>query len=107
MNIETTTEYRPCCIDYAAGYVTYVMLISALEYQIISLSCILANLDLSAFTSLQIVYSINSSKFDIFTTAGIEIIALDDAVKTVEPDVDAVHTFARANIPFDYISAYR
>ena len=83
------------------------MLISVLKYQIISLSWILANLDLSAFTSLQTVYSINSSKFDIFTTAGIDIIALDDAIKTVEPDVDAVHTFARANIPFDYISAYR
>ena len=88
-------------------YVGFRLKLSALEYQIISLSCILANLDLSAFTSLQTVYSINSSKFDIFTTAGIDIIALDDAIKTVEPDVDAVHTFARANIPFDYISAYR
>ena len=93
--------------NYAAGYVTYVMLISALEYQIISLSCILANLDLSAFNSLQIVYTINSSKFEILTTAGIEIISLDDAVKTVEPDVQVVHNFARANVPVDYIAFYR
>ena len=59
------------------------------------------------FTTLRTVYSINSSKFDVFTTAGIEIVALDDAVKTFEPDVDAVHNFARANIPFDYVSFYR
>ena len=62
---------------------------------------------MSAFASLRTVYSINSSKFDIFTTAGIEIIALDDAVKTVEPDVDVVHNFARANVPVDYIAFYR
>ena len=83
------------------------MLNSALKYQIISLSWILANLDLSAFTSIRTVYSINASKFDILTTAGIVRVALDDAVKTVEPDVDAVHNFARANVPFDYISVYR
>ena len=58
------------------------------------------------FTSIRTVYSINSSKFDVFTSDGIRIVALDDAVKTVEPDADAVNNFARANVPFDYISFY-
>ena len=86
------------------------MLIWALKYQIPedeSWWWILANLDLRPFTSLRTVYSINSSKFDVLTAAGIKISdALDDAVKTVETNVEAVYNFGRANVPFDYISFY-
>ena len=42
----------------------------------------------------------------MLTTAGIEIVALDEGVKIIEPNVEAVRNFARANVPFDHISCY-
>ena len=64
-------------------------------------------MDLSAFASLKTVYSINSSKFDILTADGTETVALDEAVKDAKPNVEAIQNFARANVPYGYISSYR
>ena len=71
------------------------------------LTWILATLDLSAFASLKTVYSINSSKFDILTADGTETVTLDEAVKDAKPNVEAIHNFTRANVPYGYISTYR
>ena len=64
-------------------------------------------MDLSAFASLKTVYSINSSKFDILTADGTETVTLDEAVKDAKPNVEAIHNFTRANVPYGYISTYR
>ena len=59
------------------------------------------------FASLKTVYSINSSKFDILTADGTETVTLDEAVKDAKPNVEAIQNFARANVPYGYISTYR
>ena len=71
------------------------------------LTLTLATLDLSAFTSLKTVYSINSSKFDILAADGTETVDLDEAVKSAKPNIEAIHNFTRANVPYGYISSYR
>ena len=63
-------------------------------------------LDLSAFKSLKTVYSINSSNFDILTADGTETVNLDEALKNTKPNAEEIHNFAKANVPFDYVSAY-
>ena len=58
------------------------------------------------FASLKTVYSINTSKFDILTADGTETVTLNDAMKDVKPNVEAIQNFAKANVPYGYISAY-
>ena len=58
------------------------------------------------FASLKSVYSINFSKFDILTADGTETVNLDDALLNTKPNVEEIYNFARANVPFDYVSAY-
>ena len=62
---------------------------------------------MSAFASLKTVYSINTSKFDILTADGTDTVTLDDALKDVKPNIEAIQNFARENVPYGYISAYR
>ena len=71
------------------------------------LTLISETLDLSAFATVKTVYSINSSKFDILTADGTETVTLDEAVKDAKPNVEAIHNFTRANVPYGYISTYR
>ena len=75
------------------------------EFNILKL--ILGILDLSAFTSLKTVYAINSSKFDILTAGGTDIVTLDEAIKDTKPNVGAIQNFTRKNVPYGYVSAYR
>ena len=71
------------------------------------LTLISETLDLSAFATVKTVYSINSSKFDILTGDGTETVALDEAIKSARPNIEAIHNFTRANVPYGYISSYR
>ena len=71
------------------------------------LTLISETLDLSAFATVKTVYSINSSKFDILAADGTETVDLDKAVKSAKPNIEAIHNFTRANVPYGYISTYR
>jgi acyl-CoA synthetase (AMP-forming)/AMP-acid ligase II len=75
------------------------------EIVIIDKKYLTATLDLGAFSTLKTVYSINSSKYDILTADGTETVALDEAVKSAKPNVEAIHNFTRANVPYGYISS--
>ena len=61
---------------------------------------------MSLFGSLENVYFINSSKFDVLTADGIDTMALDDAIKNAKPNVEEIHNVTRKNVPCGYISTY-